>query len=342
MYRPFRRLGERLRNTQPIFRYKHMARFKTFASEGFEFSRNYLNVHQSLVLLTLFIIISNTVVVRASSSQILKEVNSVPLEPYKIADTVRFLAPYMADIDQDPDAIAIILEEQINGAFISSNPLIATQEAEDEIVPPAPTTPSKRTSDIKYTVEIGDTLSGISKAYNISIDTIKVKNNLKDVDAIKPGQVLTIPASNLSEKAIAAAQSRSKKTTSLSKSTQPTTGKLGFITPIKSNGVTRRLIGGHTGIDYRANTGTAVYAADDGVVISSKSGWNGGFGVNILINHGSNVTTRYAHLSSYVVVGGQTVNQGQLIGYSGNTGRSTGPHLHFETRVNGRAIDPGT
>ncbi len=349
MYRPFRRLGERLRPKQTIIKYKHVARLRSISKDIVLFLRNYLNVHQSLVILTIFILISNSLVVQAANNEAVYGNDAVALDPYKIADTVRYLAPYMSDITQDPDEIAVVLEEQINGSFISTNPLIATLPGEtdepDILTTPQPTTaPAKRSTDIKYTVEIGDTLSEISRAYSVSIDTIRVKNNLKDADSIKPGQVLVIPSANLSEKAIAAADSRK---TTVTPSTGKTisgakAGSYGLITPIHHNGVSRRLVGGHTGVDYRANVGTPVYAATSGVVLSSQKGWNGGFGINVFISHGSGMTTRYAHLSSFVVAGGQTVDKGQLIGYSGNSGRSTGPHLHFELRVNGAAKDPGT
>lgn len=351
MYRPFRRLGERLRPQHTIIKYKYVARLKKISQDILGFLQGYLNVHQALVLLTLFILISNGLVVRASNNELLHEGDVVPLDPYKIADTVRILSPFMSDIIQDPDAIAVVLEEQVNGTFISTNPLIATMPSQsddpDILATPEPSIPkptAKRSADVKYSVEIGDTLSEISKSYGISTDTLRVKNNLKDVDSIKPGQILLIPSTNLSEKAIAAADARKG---TVSTSTTKTisgakAGGYGLITPIHHNGVTRRLVGGHTGIDYRANTGTSVYAAAAGVVLDSERGWNGGFGTNVFISHGSGMTTRYAHLSGLVVQPGQTVSKGQLVGYSGNSGRSTGPHLHFELRVNGVARDPGT
>lgn len=351
MYRPFRRLGERLRPQQTIVKYTYVARLKKISKDILVFLQSYLNVHQALVLLTLFILISNGLVVRASNNELLYGGDVVPLDPYKIADTVRILSPFMTDIDQDPDAIAVVLEEQINGTFISTNPLIATMPSQsddpDILATPEPTIPKltpKRSNDIKYTVEIGDTLSGISKAYNISTDTLRVKNSLKDADSIKPGQVLVIPSANLSDKAIAAADSKKTgvKQASVKTISGAKAGGYGLITPIHHNGVTRRLAGGHAGVDYRANFGSPVYAASSGIILDSEKGWNGGFGINVFISHGSGMTTRYAHLSSYVVNSGQSVSKGQLIGYSGNSGRSTGPHLHFELRIHGVAKDPGT
>jgi len=95
----------------------------------------------------------------------------------------------------------------------------------------------------------------------------------------------------------------------------------------------------HKGIDIANSRGTPVYAADSGKVIFS--GWhNGGYGNLIQIDHGNGIVTYYAHLSKRVVSSGSSVSKGDLIGYIGNTGRSTGPHLHFEVRVNGSPRNP--
>ena len=97
---------------------------------------------------------------------------------------------------------------------------------------------------------------------------------------------------------------------------------------------------GHPGLDLSAPTGTAVYAADSGMVIFA--GWTGavGYGNAILIDHGNGYQTLYAHLSQVSTHCGAKVDQGKLIGLSGNTGNSTGPHLHFEVRVPGGYINP--
>ena len=89
---------------------------------------------------------------------------------------------------------------------------------------------------------------------------------------------------------------------------------------------------GHYAIDISAYVGQPVYAADSGVIVSA--GYSSGYGYNILINHKNGYYTRYAHLSSLNVSSGQTVEAGQTIGLAGNTGNSTGPHLHFEIRTN--------
>lgn len=94
----------------------------------------------------------------------------------------------------------------------------------------------------------------------------------------------------------------------------------------------------HAGIDISAGTGTAIHAAKSGTVIFV--GWMGGYGNAVIVSHGGGFSTLYGHQSRLGSSQGQNVDQGQTIGYVGSTGHSTGPHLHFETRVNGTAQNP--
>jgi murein DD-endopeptidase MepM/ murein hydrolase activator NlpD len=94
----------------------------------------------------------------------------------------------------------------------------------------------------------------------------------------------------------------------------------------------------HKGLDLAVAAGTPVLAPADGVV--EKASWFSSYGNFIEIAHGGNMETRYGHLSGYNVVEGQQVHKGDVIGYVGSTGRSTGPHLHYEVRVDGEAVDP--
>jgi murein DD-endopeptidase MepM/ murein hydrolase activator NlpD len=94
----------------------------------------------------------------------------------------------------------------------------------------------------------------------------------------------------------------------------------------------------HEGIDIAASTGTPIHAAAAGTVI--YCGWEEGYGNLVAIDHGGNLSTAYGHQSAIAVTCGQTVQQGDVIGYVGSTGHSTGPHLHFEVRVDGNPVDP--
>ena len=97
----------------------------------------------------------------------------------------------------------------------------------------------------------------------------------------------------------------------------------------------------HTGIDLAASQGTCVYAWKAGTVLQAS--WNSqGYGKFIIIEHDDGTTSRYAHLSGYEVSKGDIVTQGQLIGYVGSTGNSTGPHVHTEIRYDGSYFDPAT
>ena len=94
----------------------------------------------------------------------------------------------------------------------------------------------------------------------------------------------------------------------------------------------------HTGLDFRAASGDPVRATANGKVVSS--GWAGGYGRMVEIDHGNGLSTRYGHLSEISVKVGDIIKIGQVIGEVGSTGRSTGPHLHYETRIDGDAVDP--
>jgi murein DD-endopeptidase MepM/ murein hydrolase activator NlpD len=96
----------------------------------------------------------------------------------------------------------------------------------------------------------------------------------------------------------------------------------------------------HKGMDFRAGYGTPILAAADGRVV--RAGWAGGYGKQVRLNHAGGLSTSYAHMSRIVAQPGQMVRQGQLIGYVGSTGLSTGPHLHYEVYLNGKAVNPAS
>lgn len=94
----------------------------------------------------------------------------------------------------------------------------------------------------------------------------------------------------------------------------------------------------HAGLDLTGKTGEAIHAAADGVVV--RAGWWAGYGKVVVVDHGNGMETRYGHMSRLNVKAGDSIRQGEVVGAMGSTGRSTGTHLHFEIRLDGRPIDP--
>lgn len=181
---------------------------------------------------------------------------------------------------------------------------------------------------ILYRVKRGDTLSGISAAHGISLNNLLDANDLQS-SVIRIGQELFIPGGTLSRFEL-------KKATG-ELFVYPTSGRLssGFgIRPDPFTGVPRM----HYGIDLANYEGTAIKAAYDGSVVAI--GVNQGYGKYIIIKHSGGYQTLYGHLSRWIVTKGQSVVQGQKIGEMGNTGRSTGPHLHFGIYKYQKPVDP--
>lgn len=196
----------------------------------------------------------------------------------------------------------------------------------------------------KYTVKSGDTLSGISRAALHKTDWHPLYEANKDVvgsnpNLIFPGQKLDMPTVNLKRvtKAEAAApvKAPAKKVAARISVSAPL-AHMHVIQSFHNPGAYS--LGYHTGTDLEAATGTAVKAVADGTVVSSDP--SGSYGINVLIKHHDGTYSLYAHLSSKTVQKGTKVKAGRLIGFSGSTGNSTGPHLHLEIRT-AAAFGPG-
>ncbi len=164
---------------------------------------------------------------------------------------------------------------------------------------------------------------------------------------MKIGQRLLIPGGKkLSTQLAQASASSLRKTVSgLSaiknlikpQSVKPAPGNK-MIWPTVGHRITQYYSWRHSGLDIANKTGTPLYAADSGKV--EIAGWARGYGNTIVVNHGGGKKTRYAHLSKFYVGVGQKVGKGETIGLMGNTGWSTGPHLHFEVIINGVKYNP--
>ncbi len=187
-------------------------------------------------------------------------------------------------------------------------------------------------SGIKHTVKKGDTLQYIAKLYKADINdilsyndvTIDTKLGIGDVIIVPDGEIVTISISSGSS-------NQSKEPLLLNVNNYPTYA--GYYQRPINGGRKTQGIHGYNGVDLAAPKGTPIYAAADGrVIIARTSGYNGGYGLYVVISHTNGTQTVYGHMSKVNVSVGQNVVRGQIIGAVGNTGRSTGSHVHFEIR----------
>lgn len=212
---------------------------------------------------------------------------------------------------------------------------------------------------IQYTVKNGDTLSGISKKFETDAEEILSFNDVEDPNELKPGLKLIIPDAEpiVVETPAPKPQAKTTKPTSSTTQksmtsntpsvkidtnekeedyedydqTQNSSTRSGYTIPVPGSVLTQGLHAVNA-VDLAAPTGTPIYAIKSGTVIVAKGGgaYNGGFGNMIVIDHGNGTKSLYAHLSKVNVKVGDSIDQGEKIGNVGNTGRSTGPHVHLE------------
>jgi len=202
------------------------------------------------------------------------------------------------------------------------------------IIPPA--------SGFLYSVKSGDTLSRIANTYKIETSEITKQNNLEENSSLKIGQQLLLPGA--SKIAAVAIRTTSRPVISSSGSTTKTAPASlsggSMVWPADGRRITQYFSWAHNGLDIANKSGTAIYAAEAGTVEIAATGWNGGYGNTILINHGGGKKTRYGHLTTLYVKVGDKVERGENIGTMGSTGNSTGPHLHFEVIINSTRYNP--
>lgn len=183
---------------------------------------------------------------------------------------------------------------------------------------------------IKHTVKNGDTIKSIAKKYKADPADIAQFNGLSVDTDLETGEVVLVPDGEVST-----ISTPKKRTSSRSKilDSYSNSAPGGFLIRPVIGGRRSQGIHGHNGIDIAAAPGTPIMASGDGrVVLAKSSGYNGGYGNMVIIIHDNKIQTVYAHLRNVYVSSGQNVSQGTVIGTVGNTGRSTGPHLHFEVR----------
>ena len=193
---------------------------------------------------------------------------------------------------------------------------------------------------VLHDVQPGDSLESISETYGIAVETIVgyAPNNLEFPFRLYPETQIMVPGA-VRDVFVWTPPTIESVRSSFGGVAPIIVGTGTFIYPVGSRNFTQYFWYGHPGIDIALAEGTAVAASDTGTV--TFAGWNiYGYGNLIVVNHGNGYETLYAHLSGINVVPGQIVYQGNVIGSTGNSGNSSGPHIHFEVRINGAQDNP--
>lgn len=182
-------------------------------------------------------------------------------------------------------------------------------------------------SGVRHVVKSGNTLQSIATKYKADLDDILLYNGLAANAKIKPGDIVIIP-----DGVISATQTSLAKTSGAQTSQNYPVYAGYYLRPIVG-GAKSQGLHGQNGVDLAAPHGTPILASATGsVIISRAGGYNGGYGTYVVVSHANGTQTLYAHMSKTNVSIGQQVEQGQVIGAVGMTGKTTGPHLHFEVR----------
>jgi murein DD-endopeptidase MepM/ murein hydrolase activator NlpD len=186
---------------------------------------------------------------------------------------------------------------------------------------------------VQHEVLKGQTLAGIANKYGADPEEVAAYNGLDTSSALAVGSEIIIPGGEVAAKKVAK-KATATKTTGKAASSRALPALSGFFGNPLPGGRLSQGIHGYNGVDIAAPSGTPIYAAAGGSVIVAKNngGYNGGYGNYIVIDHGNGTQTLYAHMTSTAISGGASAEKGTLIGYVGNTGKSTGNHLHFEVR----------
>lgn len=194
---------------------------------------------------------------------------------------------------------------------------------------------------IVITVKKGDTLKSLADKYKGTVEQIVSYNRLSDASDIAPGQQVIIPDGQQYYAPVPVV-TQPRTTTSVATPTPsvaPSTGTM--LWPTTARRISQYFGWKHTGVDIDGDFGDPVWAADDGVV-SKAVCQRTGYGCHVMIDHGGGKVTLYGHFQKILVEQGERVKRGQLIGEEGSTGNSTGAHVHFEVRINGKFYNPLT
>lgn len=356
------KLASLLDSVRPSLRWDH----KTVGRFG-KRAAKFLNMQFAFIVITFFVLSLNAISAPlASESSLINPLTEY--NPDALVAASRDINPYipvLQNLDQKQ------VEDQVLSAVVGSETAYVPKPMLVETVDHE--TASRvlrglRKETITHTVAQGETLSKIAEHYGLNVATLLEDNQIdvKDLSKIKPGTQLAIAPEKTTDSTdwltklheeeqrirnerLAAEQARQAKLAKANASrTVVASARAADTSGISNSGQFRKPIGGgcYNGyhwyaIDCPASPGVPIRAAAAGVVISADaSGYNGGYGKTILISHGNGWETRYAHMSALNLSVGQRVEAGGTVGLVGNTGRSTGPHLHFEVIKNGQRLNP--
>lgn len=197
-------------------------------------------------------------------------------------------------------------------------------------------------SGVSHKVARGDTLAAVALKYGIESNVIMEANKLASAEMLSVGQKLFVPGGKKTYYSAARSSSNVSAVSIIKDLFKPqdlknsASNKLAW--PTAGARMTQYFSWRHHGLDIANKTGTPIYACDSGTV--EVAGWGIGYGNQIVVDHGGGRKSRYAHLSKFYVKKGETVKKGEAIAAMGSTGRSTGPHLHFEYIINGIKYNP--
>ena len=211
---------------------------------------------------------------------------------------------------------------------VSKNTIVWANDIKGNKVTPGDVLIILPVSGVKHTIKKGDTIKSIAKKYKAEETDILEFNNIH-TDELAVGDEIVIPDGEIYSDAPVKKNSPVKP---VKRKIYASAGAGYYVRPI-IGGTRTQGLHGHNGIDIAAPVGGTLLAAAAGTVqVAKQGGYNGGYGSMVIISHPNGTQTLYAHMSSVYVSTGQSVSQGEQIGTSGNSGKSTGPHLHFEVR----------
>ena len=198
-----------------------------------------------------------------------------------------------------------------------------------------------------YTMRKGEKIESVCKRYQVDLERTRQVNPTVDLVSLKPGNEIFLPGARPEAVAEVKVEGKKARLVPAKDKGAPQKGARSYRWPVmgrinspfgwRRHPVTRRR-DFHTGIDIKADRGMVIRSARDGRV--AYSGWMGGYGKVVVVEHAGGQSTLYAHCSTLLVAQGSKVSQGQNIARVGTTGRSTGPHLHFEVRRGNSPVNP--